>query len=346
MQPVSPSRARKRLVIKLGALGDVALSLPLLQGLAEHGSAALTVVTTPPFVCLFESVGVGRVMVLPDRGTLAVIRLGLELRRENFDQVIDLQGRRASRLLSWLAGPATERVGLASHWPNHKGADLPGTHPELRFKELARVLELPAPLTTPVPVAAERVERVRTWLRAQGLEGRPLVLMHAGCSPLWPTKRWPVKHFEQTAVELGAAGYQVLWLGARDEQELNAALARSVGVNATGAFQLPDLLALAQEARFAITNDSGPMHLLAIGGLPVYGLFGPIDAGRSHAWGQRARALDRTLPCRPCYSKKCLLPGSTHDCLAGLLPAHVLQRLQSDGWLPALRGEPSNLSAP
>jgi len=331
---MSTSRSKKCLVIKLGALGDVALSLPLLHALAKDVSPAPTVVTTPPFVGLIESTGAGRVRAMPGRSTLAVVRMGLKLRREKFDQIIDLQGRRASRLLSWLVGRTAERIGLSSHWPNQKGVDLPTGHPELRFQKMARLLDLPAPLTIPVPVRADRGERVRAWLETQGLGSKPLVLMHAGCSPLWPTKRWPAKHFEQTAIALSTAGYHVLWLGAKEEQELNTTLSNSAGTDATGAFQLPDLLALAREARFAITNDSGPMHLLAIGGLPVYGLFGPIDASRSHAWGQRDRAMDRSLPCRPCYSKTCLLPGRTHDCLAGLLPAQVLRRLQTDGWLP------------
>jgi heptosyltransferase-1 len=323
----------KTLVIKLGALGDIALCLPLLRQMARHGDGPLTIVTTPPFVGLVQAIEVGNVVMLPNRSTLAVVRLGLKLRREGFQRIVDLQAKRPGRLLTWIAGKQAQRVGTWPRWPYTHAVVHPAHHPEQRFPELAKLIGLPPELPTPVPVAESIAAKVREWLAGNGLTGQKLALFHAGCSRVWTSKRWPEQHFEKLAQMLSGAGYQVVWLGAKEEEELNVRLSRIVGVNATGAFKLPDLLALAREGSFAITNDSGPMHLLAIGGLPVYALFGPIDPRRSHAWGQLGRVLERPLPCRPCYSKKCLLPGESHDCLAGLLPEHVLEKLRADGWL-------------
>lgn len=327
---------KRTLAIKLGALGDVALALPFLRRLAQPSPDQLAVVTTAPFVSLIEAMEIKEVVVLPARTWTSILRLGFQLRRMRFERVVDLQGNRASRWLTWLAGRQVDRVGLWPGWPYTVAPDIqrhPVIHIEPRFDATAKLLRLSEAVPIKSALPSHLSDKVRRWLEGQNLAGRKLVLMHAGCSPAWETKRWPAAHFERVARHLEAAGYAVIWLGAADERALNATLAVASGTDATGAFSLVELLALAGQACFALTNDSGPMHLLAAGGLPVYAFFGPVDASRSHASGQRDRVLERPLPCRPCYAKTCQLPGQTHDCLAELQPETVLARLQADGWL-------------
>jgi len=295
-----------------------------------------SVVTTPPFVSLMQAAGDVQVIVLPERSWLATVRLGMQLRGLTFDRVVDLQGNRASRLLTWVAGAKAERAGTWPGWPYTIAPAIPRypqVHVENRLNQMAEILHLPGDAKTTITPAGAAPDRVRLWLDRHQLAGKKLVLMHAGCSQAWATKRWPASHFEAVAMHLRAAGYEMIWLGTKEEQSLNATLAASVGTDATNAFNLVELLALAAESCFALTNDSGPMHVLAAGGLPVYAFFGPVDSNRSHATGQCDRVFERELPCRPCYSKVCQLPGRTHECLAELLPDTVLVRLRLDGWL-------------
>ena len=332
---LSTFRVKRTLAIKLGALGDVALALPFLQRLWAGASQNSSVVTTLPFVPLIELTGQIQLVTLPRRSWLATVQAGLRLRREGFERIVDLQGNRASRCLAWLAGPRAERAGLWPGWPYHISPQIPRyplVHAETRNAELARILNLPkAAQGLKVPEKLET--RVGLWLESRKLSGKRLVLMHAGCSQAWATKRWPPAHFIQTARALADKGCQVLWLGTREEASLNRELSGHIGTDATDQFGLAELIALGGRASFAVTNDSGPMHVLAAAGLPVYALFGPIDPNRSHALGQGGRVIHRQLPCQPCYSKTCLLPGQTHDCLAGLGPEAVLSRLHADGWI-------------
>ena len=99
--------------------------------------------------------------------------------------------------------------------------------------------------------------------------------------------------------------------------------ARTTGIDACGEFTLPGLAALAGQARFAVTNDSAPMHALACAGIPVFGLFGPTDWRRNHAIGQAANvipACDAGAEFRPAP-------------LAGLPVSVVLGRLRAAGLL-------------
>jgi len=69
-------------------------------------------------------------------------------------------------------------------------------------------------------------------------------------------------------------------------------LARGV-VTASGgnAFELRcnigQLIALTRRARILVGGDTGPLHLAAALEIPVVGLYGPTDPGRTGVWSQR-----------------------------------------------------------
>ncbi len=78
----------------------------------------------------------------------------------------------------------------------------------------------------------------------------------------------------------------IIWVGGNDDIELNETLSKGTGINATNAFNVLGLVELGKRAKFAITNDSAPMHILSCSQIPVFGLFGPTYARRTHALGQ------------------------------------------------------------
>jgi ADP-heptose:LPS heptosyltransferase len=90
---------------------------------------------------------------------------------------------------------------------------------------------------------------------------------------------------------------------------------------------IAQLAELARHARFAVTNDSGPMHACAAAGVPVFGLFGPSDWRRNHALGQRAHVLACTEMVAGFAGRR------TGDCLAALGVGMVWQRLGAQGVL-------------
>ena len=98
------------------------------------------------------------------------------------------------------------------------------------------------------------------------------------------------------------------------------------------AFSVRGLAELGRRARFAVTNDSGPMHVLSCAGIPLYAFFGPTSVARSHALGQRQRVLVHPVPCSPCWLPVCP-PSRAHACMQGLTPGSVIERLIRDGLL-------------
>jgi ADP-heptose:LPS heptosyltransferase len=326
-------RARNILIIKLGALGDVVLSTPQLLRLAEaHAGDRITLLTAPAYVELVAGLPL-QVVAFQRKGFIEMLRVLRWLLGQHFDVVYDLQGSVRSRIMALLT-QAAKRVGRSpgiayTHTPLAAGS----VHAFDRLNDMlvAGGIEAAVP-ELQLPAGTATASRVAAWLRQQGLEDRQRVLVHAGSSRQWPAKRWGEANFMALATALEARGFVVIWIGGEDERALNGRLSVRAGVDATAVFSFAGLLALAQQAVFAVTGDSGPMHVLSASGLPVYAFFGPTDWRRSHALGQAARVLVNPVPCSPCQLPVCP-PERRHACLQGMTPDTVLARLESDGML-------------
>jgi len=321
------------LVIKLGALGDVVIALPYIDRIrAAWPGHRVVVLTAPEYAPLLRLLPGIEVVAYPRKGFVAMARLLRWLIGLRAGIVFDLQGSLRSRVMTRLslAGMRVGRrpSGAYTHAPP---AGTAGVH---ACDWLGGVLAAGgvggvAPGWR-LPVTPAARGRVGDWLRTRGLAGRRLVLLHAGSSPRWPSKRWPEAYFRELAVALAAQGLHPVWIGGAAEGALNHSLAAAAGTDAGGVFDYVELAALARHAAFAVSNDSGPMHILAAAGLPVYACFGPTDWRRSHAPGQAGRVLSAGVPCSPCGLRTCP-PERAHACMRDLLPGQVLARLQADG---------------
>jgi ADP-heptose:LPS heptosyltransferase len=326
---------RQILIIKLGALGDVVLATPQLSQLLDvHAADRVTLLTAPDYRELLSGFSGLEIVSFKRKGLLSMLGLLRWLLGQQFDVVYDLQGSLRSRVMTLLT-QAQLRAGAAPALAYTQAplAASDGAHAFDRFNAVLLAAGVDAAPALPcLPVSTAALARVDAWLQQQGLAGRRCVLMHAGASQGWPSKRWPERYFLELAMALEACGLTVIWLGGETERDLNRRLAGKAGIDASAVFSLGELAALGHRAVFAISNDSGPMHLLSSAGLPVYAFFGPTDWRRSHAPGQSARVLVNPVPCSPCQLPVCP-PRRQHACLRGLSPDTVLARLAADGLL-------------
>ena len=321
----------KILIIKLGALGDLILLAPFIRSVQQaHAGTAICLLTTPPFAHLFDDWPELTVHALERRDILKMV---LWVRRQGFRRIYDFQSNDRSAVVCALSG-VPERIGERPRFPythHPPGPYNKQTHVFQRHNALLISAGLePAEecLCLPIPDCA-RAE-IKAWIIEHGLDKRAFALCHAGASVHWPSKRWP--YFAELAEQLADNGITIVWLGSGSDAQTNRVLAGKYGIDATDNFRIFELAELGRYARFAVTNDSAPMHVLAGTDIPVYGLFGPTDWRRSHALGQSEQALYSTVTCPACASKhKALAEG--HSCLASISVDRVMQRLDADGLL-------------
>jgi len=108
----------------------------------------------------------------------------------------------------------------------------------------------------------------------------------------WGAKQWPAERFGEVAKALAAHNSKTLGNAAAEETELARAVVRASGDNA---FELRctigQLIALTRRARILVGGDTGPLHLAAALEIPVVGLYGPTDPGRTGPYRARVIAL-------------------------------------------------------
>lgn len=330
--PQHTREAVEVLVIKLGALGDVILSLPHLTSIVESfPQGQVTLLTAPEYRELAAAVPGLEVVVFPRKGFIAMFQVMRWLLGRRFRVVIDLQGSVRSRIMTLLT-QAGRRAGRKS---SIAYTDVPSDQDDNThaFERMNALLDLAGVVsaTQEMPdIFSDRLAPiVSAWLDKHALTNRKLVLIHAGSSKRWQSKRWEEAHFIELARLLESRDLPVIWIGGEDDRKLNQRLSKVIGVDASSAFSYMDLVALGRHAAFAICSDSGPMHLLSLSGVSVYAFFGPTDWRRSHAVGQQERVLTNPVPCSPCHLGVCP-PEHRHECLADITPAMVILRLGTD----------------
>ena len=283
----------KILIIKLGALGDVVMATPLIEAIQlAHPNDEIQLMTSPPFAPIFSAWEGITVHAFPRKGVRAMRAMAQFIRRARFDRIYDLQGNDRTSLLCAISR-APERIGNHTRFPytHHPPDKWRGNiHIFERMKRVLASVKVVVGTNTPVlPVTNRNQSVVEQWL-IQFAADKNLVGLHASASATRRDKCWP--HFHRLAKKLSQHGFTPVWLGAANDRDANDSLIKkSVGINAAGDFEIPELAYFAEHLKFAITNDSGPMHAIATANIPVYGLFGPSDWRRNHALGQKKHVI-------------------------------------------------------
>ncbi|MCG8323878.1 MAG: glycosyltransferase family 9 protein, partial [Thiotrichales bacterium] len=220
------------------------------------------------------------------------------------------------------------RIGNHPRFPYTVHPPGPYTGTDHIFKRMNEILSAagitPAGDQVYLPVRDAGRQQVKRWLETHGLYNRSFIVLHAGASARHPEKCWP--YYRELAQACAERDMACVWIGSAHDQAINRVLAALHGVDATGSFSIPQLGELARHARCAITNDSGPMHALSAGGVPVYGFFGPTNWRRNHALGQQQHVI--TLQPDNISGKKITDPAYQ---LNNIRCTQVIDRLQSDG---------------
>lgn len=318
------------LIVKLSSFGDVLHALPTLEALrTAYPQARITWLAEAAYGPLLANhPALDEVWPAPRlrpgaiwAGANPTLLGGLvrQLRANPFDLVIDLQGLLKSAVWVALArsprklGYDRTREGsyrvLSERVPPFDRE----AHAVLRYLNLAH--HLGAPVKPPRFRLGLGAETDIAPLLPDDLR-RGLVVLHPGAR--WPSKLWPVSAWAGLASWLGRGhGFQVVITGSAGDRRLAGEILqhlRDPVLDLTGRTSLAELAAVLRRARFAVTTDTGAMHLAAALGTRTVALFGPTAPWRTGPFGAGHEIVRQGLECSPCFKRRCPDPR----CLAEL----------------------------
>jgi ADP-heptose:LPS heptosyltransferase len=200
----------------------------------------------------------------------------------------------------------------------------------------ANVPAIPSP-TNRVLVSSrsDRSEAEEAIARVKHATGASPIILHPGTG--WQLKNWPPERWGALAAHLhGRFGIAPVVTGGSGEQDLVEQVVLLSGGAAVGVappLSLRGFVALLANASLVVASDSGPLHLAAMLGTPVVGLYGPGNPALSAPWcpPQRQRIVRVDLPCSPCGVMHDPACGALRDpaCVTGVGVENVVEAVES-----------------
>ena len=333
---------RSVLIVKLAAIGDVVMALPMISALRAQDPAThitwLCGMTVKPLLDCVEGidelVAVDDVAVLAGnaaRKAQAVVGGWSALGKRRFDLVLTAHSDPRYRMLAARVR-AAERRWLGEREPRPRL--VPGRFHGDEYVRLVTEVDDGTAKHYAVPPLRLALDRgVGERLATLGA-ARKIALAPGGArNPARdnPLRRWPLEGYVSLARDLAANGDIVLLTGSGDDAWVRAAFTGIDVVDLVGETTLPGLAALFARCAAVVTHDSGPLHIARLVDAPTVGLFGPTAPATVVRSAAHLITLwpGVALPCAPCYDGREFAPCASNLCLQLIAPADVVRAIDS-----------------
>jgi len=330
------------LVIRLSAMGDVAMTIPVLQQLLQQNPQThLTVLTRQLFAPLFE--GLPRTSAFPveikgrHKGITGVFKLFKDLRKQyQFDAVADLHNVLRSKLIRFLFNMAGVRSAAIDKGRKEKRQLTAKVNKKLiplktgfqRYADVFHSLGLSIVLDT----AQQVFSKQELPESASSLFAPHKMKICFAPFAKHNTKMFPVEKLKNIIKDfVKSDDCQVFLLGGGKEEviALNEWEKEFEGViNLAGKYSFAEELAIISNMDVVVSMDSANMHLASLYGVPVVSVWGATHPHAGfYGWGQRdENAAQIDLYCRPCsvFGNKPCYRGD-HACME-VLPEEMIKK--------------------
>lgn len=336
------SRPKHILVIRLSAMGDVAMMVPVLRAFTEqYPEVKLTVLTRGFFRPFFRDLKNVEVFSADlkgkHQGVYGLYKLSRELKHLGIDAVADLHNVLRTKILKFLF------VGLETIQIDKGRDDKKALVSGQKFTQLKttvqRYVDVFEKLGFPVEVSNP------TFPKRKELNSKTLAIVHENRAFKWigiapfaahEGKMYPLKMMEELIAELSKEHQIILFGGGESEiQQLNILESKFGNVtNIAGMLTLEEELDVISNLDLMLSMDSGNGHLAAMLGIKVVTLWGVTHpfAGFApfHQPNEFSLLANRSIyPLIPTsvYGNK--FPESYRDCMKSIYVEEVVKKIKS-----------------
>ena len=332
------------LVIRLSAMGDVAMTVPVLQQLLQQNpDVQLTVLTQQFLAPVFEPLE--RTTVYPvdtkgkHKGLNGLFKLFNELNKHyKFDAVADLHNVLRSKLISFLFKTTGTQTASIDKGRKEKRQLTRKENKRLvqlktsfhRYADVFSALNLPLTLNNSQPVFPKQVLPAA----AAGLFSKTKKNICIAPFAKHQEKMYPLEKMKEVIKKLLAQNNLQLFLlgGGKTEMTILNEWEKEFpgAINLAGKFSFKEELAIISHMDMMISMDSANMHLASLFGVPVISAWGATHPFAGfYGWAQPSdNAVQIDLYCRPCsvFGNKPCYRGD-HACMEWLPAEKIIEKV-------------------
>lgn len=320
---------KRILIIKLGAIGDVIRTTPLLSKFKElYPDSQITWITNSPNILPSDLIQ----QILPFNASSVLTVQGCE-----FDIAVNLDKDKEACILLKNVN-AKEKFGYT--WDNNhlhglnKAAEdkiLTGLFDNISKQNKKsyqeEIFEICGMKFTREPnILNVDYNFNKKWeIISEKASGKKIIGLNTGCGSRWPTRLWKPENWESLILKLSDAGYFPMVLGGVDEDAQNIKYAQSTGVYYPGTYSLQEFIAIVNKCDVVVTAVSMAMHIASGLNKPIV-LFNNIFNKYEFELYGKGIIIEPPDGCDCYYGRKCV--RDVH-CMEGITPQSVFDKIKT-----------------
>lgn len=318
---------KKILIIKLGALGDVIRTTPLLVKYKQlYPNAHFTWITLSPAILPKDEIDV----IYP----LDAVSL-FNISRATYDIAINLdKEEEACKLLASVSATekfgftwANDHIDIATPAAEHKL--LTGLFDQLSIANTKSYLEEIFEICHMdfnyehylINLNHELSARWKSEMQEKA-KGKIIVGLNTGCGPRWNTRLWSDESWMSVAAQLKSRGMFPVFLGGELENEKNTRMSQLADVYYPGYFSLEEFIALTNSCDVIITQVSMMMHIATALEKKMILLNNIFNRHEFELYG-RGQIVGPPRPCECFYGNTC--KRGELSCMHDITPETVVE---------------------
>jgi len=338
------------LIVKPSSLGDIIHTFPAISLLVKYyPEIKIDWIVNPEFAEVLSYCPNINRKILFQRKKLANIKkiipefslIYKEIRKVKYDVVIDFQGLIRSAFFARIAnsqkfvGFSECKEGIARIFYNRKYHNINHFQHAIE-KNLSLVFQLLNKTYEKCDFDLVKNQAVHNEivlkLQQKNILYSKDVIIGIVPGARWHSKTWPPTFFVEiiNSLLLGNKQLKFVLIGSKGDMEIEKKILANVDGNSVksmiGKTSLIELVELIRTLSVVITNDSGPMHIVAALNIDVFAFFGSTDPDKTGPYGDNHTILSPNLDCIKCFKRYC--PNGQNKCHTSIKVEDVVNKVK------------------